>query len=234
MTWINNIYKKVTIPNWTHSLYVLHLYPHQFPREVHAIWHPMKFQSDLLVSPRSPKRRKCKNNYRMITKRFGRYHIWKWGYLEILLVCMISSSMRQEDVVSDNVWFNRWISFLTKQMTKNRTSPGSLYSQVITLEGITMRLVEGDPVLNSISKSLEAGEGIIFKVFSTSDWGNYKLSKISTLAYITFSVTDITTLTLSVCSTTLHICLQASAEDPNDIELQKAVSLIGKNSLTFQ
>lgn len=31
-----------------------------------------------------------------------------------------------------------------------------------------MRLVEGDPVLNSVAKSFEAGEGIMFEVFSVS------------------------------------------------------------------
>lgn len=43
-----------------------------------------------------------------------------------------------------------------------------------------MRLVEGDPVLHSISKSLEAGEGIMFKVFSVSERGkDYVLSAFS-------------------------------------------------------
>lgn len=171
---------------WTHWLYVLHLCPLHYQIQVHAIWHPMQFQLDLLVSPRYPiekkyrKKKSSLNDFpfpwicrRMITKRVERYYIQNSGYLEKFLVNMISESMRQEDVMSNNVWFNRWISFLTKQMTKNRTPPWSLYAQVITLERITMRLVEGDPILNSISKSLEAGEGIMFKVFSASNWGKY-------------------------------------------------------------
>ena len=43
----------------------------------------------------------------MITKRVERYYIQNSGYLEKFLVNMISESMRQEDVMSNNVWFNR-------------------------------------------------------------------------------------------------------------------------------
>jgi hypothetical protein len=55
-------------------------------------------------------------------------------------------------------------------MTKKRTSSRSLNSQVITLDRETMRFIEGDPVLYSISKSFEAGKGIILEVFSVSEW----------------------------------------------------------------
>jgi hypothetical protein len=55
-------------------------------------------------------------------------------------------------------------------MTKKRTSSRSLNAQVITLDRKTMRFIEGDPVLYSISKSLEAGKGIILEVLSVSEW----------------------------------------------------------------
>lgn len=49
-------------------------------------------------------------------------------------------------------------------MTKNRAPPGSLNPQIITFDGEAARLVEGDPVLHSVSKSFEAGKSISLKV----------------------------------------------------------------------
>lgn len=74
--------------------------------------------------------------------------------------------MREEDVMSNYVRFSGWISFLTEQMTKNRTSSRCLYAYVITLKWKAMRFIESDPVLYSISKSFEAGNCIMLKVFS--------------------------------------------------------------------
>lgn len=144
-------------------------------------------------------------------------------------VTMISGGMRQEDIVSDNVWFSGWFSHFTKEMAKKRTSSRSLNAQVITLDRETMRFIEGDPVLYSISKSLEAGKGIILEVLSVSEW-RLLWSLIGILKYVVY---NFVLLTLSVCSATHHIYLQVSVEDPSDIELQKAGFLI-ENSLTFK
>lgn len=152
----------------------------------------------------------------------------KLEYLEMQLVTMISSSMRQEDIVSDGVWFSWWFSHFTEKMTKKRTSSRSLNSQVITLDHETMRFIEGDPVLYSISKSFEAGKCIILEVFSVSEW---RLLWSLILKYVVY---HFVLLTLSVCSTIHHIYLQVSVEDPSDIELQKAGFLIEKNSLTLR
>lgn len=74
----------------------------------------------------------------------------------MVLVIMISCSMRQEDVVSYNVWFSGGFSCPAEQMPKNGAPPRSLKTCVITLECETVGFIKGDPVLDSISKGLEA------------------------------------------------------------------------------
>ena len=138
------------------------------------------------------------------------------------LVIMISCSMRQEDVVSYNVWFSGGFSCLAEQMPKNGAPPRSLKTCVITLECETVGFIKGDPVLDSISKSLEAGRGIILEVFSVSEWR--LLVKSVSCHENTIDNCDV--LTLSVCLTILHIYLQASVEDPNDRELHRVEFLI--------
>lgn len=42
-----------------------------------------------------------------------------------------------------------------------------------------MRFIEGDPMLYSVSKSLEAGNRIMLKIFSASTKVNHSVSKMS-------------------------------------------------------
>lgn len=94
-----------------------------------------------------------------------------------------------------------------------------------------MRFIEGDPVFHSISKSFEAGEGIMLEVLSvTKSIHSYTFCK-SEEYFLEKNVIYISViLTLFVCSTILHIYLQESAEDPNGTELHKAGFLIERTA----
>jgi len=140
--------------------------------------------------------------------------------------------MWQKDVVSYNVWLRGWIPPLTKKMAHNRAPSRSLNTGIVTLNWETTRFVESDPVFHSVSKSLEASEGIMLEVLSVSDSFAFCKAWVSSQKNATFScrvVVHGVSLTQFVCSTILHIYLQASVEDPNDIELHKAGFLIENN-----
>jgi len=77
--------------------------------------------------------------------------------------------MWQKDVVSYNVRLRGWIPPLTKKMAHNRAPSRSLNTGIVTLNWETTRFVESDPVFHSVSKSLEASEGIMLEVLSVSD-----------------------------------------------------------------
>ena len=79
---------------------------------------------------------------------------------------MVDSGMRKEDIVSYNVRLNRGFPLLTGQMADDRAPAGGLDTQIIALNGKTMRLIECDPVFHSIPKGFKACRRIFLKVFS--------------------------------------------------------------------
>lgn len=113
---------------------------------------------------------KLSKNY-SLDKRIESSSVW-WiphchnlKYLEVFMVAVISCSMWQENVVSYNVWLNRWFSTFAEQMSQKRASPRGLNTQIIALNCKTTRLIECDPVLNSIPKCFVASSSKMFKIF---------------------------------------------------------------------
>ena len=96
------------------------------------------------------------------------------SYLVLFPVNIGNNCMRQEDVMSNYVRLSCWVASRT-----DRTPAWGFPSNIISLKGECMRLVERDPILHSIAKFLKASLGKNRKVLSVIDLFKYSLIYMS-------------------------------------------------------
>lgn len=95
------------------------------------------------------------------------YNLRTYFVASSVYVC--DSSMRQQDVVGNDIRLSGRISSSAEEMEENGAAPGRLEPDVVALNRECVGLIECYPVLHPVSKHLEACLCVVCVVFSAND-----------------------------------------------------------------
>ena len=119
--------------------------------------------------------------------------------------------------MGDDVGLGAWITCLAVQMEQQGTAPWRLKPIVVALNGNRVRLVERDPMLHTVSESLEAYLGVSSEIVAAI-WAlklSYVMNDQLSSAKCVAEVIQVKGLTLSACPAIRCTCLPGPGAGPS-------------------